>query len=199
MSKREPTRIHVTKVKKRRGVGSRVITVIGSDKDEPALKASSDYARMTKTRVASSAKAEKVSMKSIQFFEEEQLSTPAPMEADVDDSVDAVETVVSAVPAKQRKKANDSVSSYLLPQPSALLTALQTKMRTFLNLQHIILDDIVSLDGPGDHCPDLCSSCSKRQSTPLYRCLECSYSLLHCSECITDLHKIQPLHRLEVR
>jgi len=62
MSKREPTRIHVTKVKKRRGVGSRVITVIGSDKDEPALKASSDYARMTKTRVASSAKAEKVSM-----------------------------------------------------------------------------------------------------------------------------------------
>ena len=151
MSKREPGRLHISKVKKRRGVGSRVITIPDSDEEDPSPKASSDYARVTKTRVSASAKAEKVSMGSIRIFEEEQLSTPTPVEADVDNSADVVvENVVSAVPAKRRKRANDSVC-YLRYRPSVLLNVFQTKMRTFLSLQYILLDDIVSLDGPGDH------------------------------------------------
>ena len=191
--------MRMSKVKKRRGVGSRVIAILDSDEDSPPPKASNDFARIMKTRVSASAKAEKVSMSSVPIFEEEQLNTPAPVEANVDDSADVViKNVVPAVPAKRRKRANDSVH-FLFYQLSVLLTVLQTKMRTFLGLQYTLLDDIVSLDGLGDRRPDLCSSCSKPQSGPLYRCLECAYSLLHCGECIINLHKVQPLHRLEVR
>lgn len=115
MSKREPTRIHATKVKKRRGVGSRVITVLDSDEDDPVPTASSDYARVTKTRVAASTKVEKVSMNSIPVFEEDQLSVPTLLEETVDSSLDVVvENIIAATPAKQRKRANDSVSYLVL-------------------------------------------------------------------------------------
>ena len=110
MSKREPGRLHISKVKRRRGVGSRVITIPDSDEEGPSPKAGSDYAQVMKMRVSASAKVEKVSMGSVRIFEEEQLSTPTLVEADMDNSADVVvENVVSAVPAKRRKRANDSV------------------------------------------------------------------------------------------
>lgn len=71
-------------------------------------------------------------------------------------------------------------------------------MHSWLSIQSSVLDEIVTLDGPAGHHLDLCSSCSNHQSAPLYRCLECAYSLLHCSECVVKLHKVLPLHRLEV-
>lgn len=71
-------------------------------------------------------------------------------------------------------------------------------MYSWLNVRPTVLDDIVGLDGPGDSELDLCASCSRRQPIPLYRCLECSYSLLYCNECIVRKHGELPLHRLEV-
>jgi hypothetical protein len=71
-------------------------------------------------------------------------------------------------------------------------------MHSWLNVRSAVLDEMVSLDGPGDHPLDLCSLCLNHQSAPLYRCLECSHSPLYCSECIVELHKQLPLHRLEV-
>lgn len=71
-------------------------------------------------------------------------------------------------------------------------------MYSWLRMQSSILDEIVSLDGPGGHRLDLCSACLSQQPASLYRCLECHYSLLHCSECIIKSHKALPLHRLEV-
>ena len=73
-------------------------------------------------------------------------------------------------------------------------------MYYWLSIQSIVLDEIVSLDGPGGHNLDLCRSCDNPQPQPhtLYRCIECSYSMLHCSQCIVARHKTLPLHRLEV-
>ena len=161
--------------------------------------ADDEYAQVTKTRVGVSGKAEKVTMSSIPIFEVEQLGSPAPLEENADDVVDVADIVIpAAVPAKRRKKANDSVSTpcYRL---FSIAETLQTKTNSFLRIQTTVLDEIVSLDGPGDHPLDICSSCSDRQSSPLYRCIECSYSSLYCGGCVIEQHKKLPLHRLEVR
>jgi len=71
-------------------------------------------------------------------------------------------------------------------------------MQTWLEIRSTVLDEMVTLDGPGDNKLDFCNSCGNSEATPLYRCLECSYSLLYCSECILKSHTILPLHRLEV-
>ena len=75
---------------------------------------------------------------------------------------------------------------------------LQTKMRTFLGVRQTVLDDIVTLDGPGNNQLKSCISCGNVEGRQLYRCLECSYGLLYCRECILKLHTASPLHRLEV-
>lgn len=113
MSKREgdPARVHSTKVKKRRGVGFRTITILDSDDEEGFPQISSrEYARVTKTRVGASGKAERVSTGSVPIFEKS--NTPAPLGENADGSVDgvAVESVVHALSAKRSKRANDSVS-----------------------------------------------------------------------------------------
>lgn len=110
MSKREgdPTQIRATKVKKRRGVGIRTITILDSDEEDPP-PARKEYALVTKTRVGASGKVERVSMSSVPIFE--QPNTPSPPEEHLDDSMDVVvEHVVPAVPAKRPNKVNDSVS-----------------------------------------------------------------------------------------
>lgn len=112
MSKRRggTTHIQATRVKKRRGVGSRTITVLDSDEELPPAT-TNEYARATKTRVGPSGKAERVVMSSIPIIEEE-VDIHVPLEVDANVPVDAVaENVVLVSPAKKRRKrANDSVS-----------------------------------------------------------------------------------------
>ena len=71
-------------------------------------------------------------------------------------------------------------------------------MQSWIDLRSTILDEIISLDGPGEAQQDTCGSCLSRESTPLYCCLECSYGLLICGDCVVKSHKVLPLHRLEV-
>jgi hypothetical protein len=71
-------------------------------------------------------------------------------------------------------------------------------MYSWLEMRSAVLDEMVSLDGPGNLRLDTCGLCSNHQSDTLYRCLECSHSSLYCSECIIKLHRVLPLHRLEV-
>ena len=71
-------------------------------------------------------------------------------------------------------------------------------MKTWLDVRSTVLDEMVTLDGPGSKKLDLCHSCGNSQAMPLYRCIECSHSLLYCSKCILKLHTALPLHRLEV-
>ena len=111
MSKLNSTRIHATKVKKRKGVGSRTITIMDSDEEDPLPTPSNDYARMTKTRVGTSGKVEKVSTNSVRLFEVDQSNPSALLEENADDSAGLVVDDVSPMaPAKQRKRVNDSVS-----------------------------------------------------------------------------------------
>ena len=79
-----------------------------------------------------------------------------------------------------------------------ILTTLQTKMKTWLDVRSTVLDEMVTLDGPGNNRLDSCGLCGSSQATPLYHCLECSYGLLYCGECILKSHTMSPLHRLEV-
>jgi len=65
----DSTRTRATKVKKRRGVGSRKITVLDSDEEDTAPKVSSEYARVTKTRVTTSGKAKRIGTNSVPIFE----------------------------------------------------------------------------------------------------------------------------------
>jgi hypothetical protein len=71
-------------------------------------------------------------------------------------------------------------------------------MTSWLDIESIVLDEMVTLDGPGKNKLDICNSCGNSQTMLLYRCLECSYGLLYCRECIVKSHAMLPLHRLEV-
>ena len=107
----DSTRTHATKVKKRKGVGSRKIAVLDSDEEDTFPKVLSEYARVTKTRVTASGKAEKIATSSVPVFETE-LNVHTLPESNIDGLVDtAVENVILAVPRRKREKANDSVSS----------------------------------------------------------------------------------------
>jgi hypothetical protein len=113
MSKRggDTTRVHATKVKKRRGVGFRTIHIPDSDEEGLLPSTSDDYARVTKTRVTASGKAGKVTMRSVPIVEVEQPNTPVLPEENPDTFLDVVvEDVVPAMPAKRQKTINDSVS-----------------------------------------------------------------------------------------
>lgn len=125
MSKREGNSTRGTKVKKRRGVGSRTIRILDSDEDNPPPVASDDYARVTKTRVGISGKAERLSMTSVPILEVEKPTRPAPLEENEENSANiTVENVVPVKPAKQRKTINDTVSDSNHIYPSASLTTI---------------------------------------------------------------------------
>ena len=115
MSKRRAVTTHrpAAKVKKRRGVGSRTITVLDSDEDSLPTT-TGEFARVTKTRVGTSGKAERVVMGCIPIVEVEEVDVHAPLEENADapmGTVTVTKNIVRKVPAKrQRKKANDSVS-----------------------------------------------------------------------------------------
>lgn len=125
MSKRggDSTATHATKVKKRKGVGFRTITVPDSDEEDLIPKTSKEYALVTKTRVGASGKADKVSMTSIPIFEVEQSSYSDPVEENLDDSVNVVKSVVPKVSTKRQKRVNDSVSYLPRSIPLYLLKA----------------------------------------------------------------------------
>lgn len=115
MSKRggDSTRTYATKVKKRRGVGSRRITVLDSDEEDTFPKVPSKYARVMKTRVTTSGKVERIATSSVPVYETEVNVHTLP-ELNIDGSVDtAVENVILAVPKRKREKANNSVSSLI--------------------------------------------------------------------------------------
>ena len=105
---RDSPHIRNTKVKKVRGVGSHVITVLDSDEELP-LATTNDYARVTKTWVGTFSQAEKVAMSSVPISKVEWVNICDLLEAN--SSVDMVtKNVIRVVPVKRWKKANDSVS-----------------------------------------------------------------------------------------
>ena len=121
MSKRggEPALARPAKVKKRKGVGSRVINVPDSDEENFFQTSGDEYARVTKTRVAASGKADQVSVSTFPVLEVERSSTPTPLEEDGDYAADVEENPPPVEKKKRRKKVNDSVS---VPRTSHFLS-----------------------------------------------------------------------------
>lgn len=190
------------RIKKRKGVKVRTVRILDSDDENHTLNFDADYARLVKTRATTSGKAESTTMSSLPLFEvKETAHDDDPLDQTLNDREEiSTENTILSVPAKRRrKKKNDSVRSSPSTKLPSMLTAPQTKMRTFLDVRSTILDDMITLDGPGNSKLNLCNSCKSVQAAPIYRCLECSYSLLYCRECIVKSHAALPLHRLEVR
>ena len=212
MSKRGGESIHGGKpiVKKRKGVKIRSTLIPDSDEDDAPSSVNAEYIRWVKTRVTTSGQVGSITTSSVAFMDPEGTTNDPPLEANTDDSplevsseqtqdigLQGAATKIRGDQRKQRKK-NDSVSFPPYLHPSTLLKAIKTKMQSWLDVRPIVLDEMIRLDGPGDAQADFCSSCLTHTTSPVYRCLECSYGLLFCRECVIKSHRTMPLHRLEV-
>jgi len=119
MAKRHSDSIHGVNVsvKKRKGIRVRTVTIL--DSDDPPPNVTTEYARLLKTRVTTSGKADSVTMNSLQLFEAKDITHDDSLESFLDSNEEAVvENVVPSVPAKKRrKKMNDSVCCLLSTTP----------------------------------------------------------------------------------
>jgi len=100
-------------VKKRKGIKVRTVTVPDSD-DEGPSNVDTEYARLLKTRVTTSGKADSVTMNSLPLFEIKNTThSDEPSELCVNslepDETVAENTAPSKPAKKRRRKANDSV------------------------------------------------------------------------------------------
>lgn len=69
---------------------------------------------------------------------------------------------------------------------------------TWKQYRNEYLDACLTLNGRGRH--DKCSTCPKCQkANPTFRCQDCFGFALYCKTCISDHHRNEPLHFLEVR
>lgn len=116
MAKRHGDSVHGVNVniKKRKGIRVRTVTI--PDSDDPPPNVTTEYARLLKTRVAISGKADSVTMNSLPFFEINNVAHDNSLEPTLDSYEEAAaENLVPGIPVKKRrKKVNDSVRCILL-------------------------------------------------------------------------------------
>jgi hypothetical protein len=114
MAKRHGDSVHGAnpKVKKRKGIKVRTISVPDSDDEGPPPNVNAGFARLLKTRVSTSGKAESVTMSSLPLFEVKN-SAHDDSEPVIDDheAVLVENKIPSKTAKKRRKKVNDSVRS----------------------------------------------------------------------------------------
>jgi len=136
MTKRHGDPVHgvKVKVKKRKGIKVRTVTVPDSDEEGPS-NVNTEYVRLLKTHATTTGKADSVTMNSLPLFEVKNIThNNEPLEPCLNDQEPGETVSENTVPSKpvkkRRKKANDSVRCPIFIElPSTLLTALQTKMR----------------------------------------------------------------------
>lgn len=124
MSKRhwDPTYSVKVSVKKRKGVKVRTTAIPDSD-DEVPPKVDTEYARLLKTRVAASGKADSVTMSSLPLFElkatahNDEPLDPGLNSQPEEDFVDSERMSPTKPVKKPRKKANDSVCYCVSAKP----------------------------------------------------------------------------------
>jgi hypothetical protein len=127
MAKRHGDPIHGagTKVKKRKGIKIRTVIVPDSDDEGPPPNVDAGYARLLKTRVATSGKAESVTTSSLLLFEDKEI-----VHNDSEPTTDNPEPLVveNTIPSRRarkqrrRKKGNDSVRTLNSLNNSPVLT-----------------------------------------------------------------------------
>jgi len=97
--------------KKRRGVKVRTVSIPDSDEEGFPPNVDTEYARLLKTRVTTSGKADSVTMDSLTLFEVKPADHNDPLDPTIDIYEEPVveETIPITTMKKRRKKANDSV------------------------------------------------------------------------------------------
>ena len=101
------------KVKRRKGVKIRTVTVLDPDKEGPPPNVKVEYARLLKTRVTTSGKADSVTMHTLPLFEAKEVVHSGSQEPATPSYHEGI-IVGDPIPAttakkRQRKKMNDSV------------------------------------------------------------------------------------------
>ena len=121
MAKRHGDSTHgiSTKVKKRKGVKVRTVNIPDSDDEGSAPNIDTEYARLLKTRVATSGKAGSITMSNIPLLEIHHIAHDDSLEpiSDNREEIVAENTIPSTPAKKRRKKKNDSVCCTLLTKP----------------------------------------------------------------------------------
>jgi len=109
------------KVKKRKGVKVRTVNVPESDDEAPPPNVDTEYARLLKTRVATSGKADSVTMNTLRLNEVKDTTHSDALELapnTCDESI--ADNTIPGMPAKKpRKKMNDSVRYTVFTKPSS--------------------------------------------------------------------------------
>jgi len=103
-------------IKKRKGIKVRTVNVPDSDEEGPHPNIDVEYARLLKTRVATSGKADSVTMTSLPLFEVKDSARDDSSELTTDRHEEfIVENVIPVTMGKKkrRKKMNDSVRLFL--------------------------------------------------------------------------------------
>ncbi|KAK7039759.1 CxC2 domain-containing protein [Favolaschia claudopus] len=68
-------------------------------------------------------------------------------------------------------------------------------LHEFRALRDEYLREFLRLDGCGDASTEICAGCDAAE--PSFRCKDCFGELLYCRACCVDMHKRNPLHRIE--
>lgn len=77
-------------------------------------------------------------------------------------------------------------------------------MRSWLPMRDVYLEEMIGLEGRGEHPEDACRSCRKNASLTIvaahatFECMDCDSRELQCHGCIVDDHGHLPLHRVRV-
>jgi len=106
------------KVKRRKGVRIRTVTVPDSDDERPPSNNSIEYARSVRTRASTAGKAESVTTKTVRILEAKDVRQDDP-EPSADNHEEVIEEnpIPTKKAKKQRKKKNDSVRRIVFTQP----------------------------------------------------------------------------------
>ncbi|KDQ33848.1 hypothetical protein PLEOSDRAFT_1073975 [Pleurotus ostreatus PC15] len=71
-----------------------------------------------------------------------------------------------------------------------------SQLEEYLTLRSIALDELIRLEGLGDHVGDTtCVNCAETEG--LFRCMCCQSNGLSCTGCTLAQHGLLPLHRIE--
>jgi hypothetical protein len=97
------------------------------------------------------------------------------------------------------RKERDSVSTSARGAVRALKLIKDNPMGQWLrNRRERFLDELLRLEGRGDHrYQTKCSTCPEVASM-VYRCEDCFTDALFCQQCVVTAHRDNPLHRVEV-
>jgi hypothetical protein len=97
------------------------------------------------------------------------------------------------------RKERDSVSPSWRDAQCTLTLIEDNPMGQWLrNRRACFLDELLCLEGRGDHCYQTkCSTCPEVAGV-VYRCKDCFTDALFCQPCVVTAHRDHPLHRVEV-